>query len=225
MESALEEKLHQAEEKVRTFLARHGVELATAHIVLDAGLDKGALATHRYPATVVVRDASVPESVIAHELVHIAQGTLEQFRGFQLLYSLLAEGLADWVAKQLYPDHPVKYQDGYRLIELVVTVDAGAVGDALRLHQVRLEPGDLDAILSSPHLAAASRELLGQMSERIRQAIGTAVAAGITDPTFVPLGEELQAWKFLLDRRFDRARQEVDRVVGEWFGQKEVSEC
>jgi len=43
----------------------------------------------------------VPESDIAHELVHIAQGTLEQFRGFRLLYTVLVEGLADWVVKQL----------------------------------------------------------------------------------------------------------------------------
>jgi hypothetical protein len=40
----------------------------------------------------------------------------------------------------------------------------------------------------------------------------------VADPTFVPLGEEVRAWKFLLDGRFAAVREEVDRVVGEWFG-------
>jgi len=167
---------------------------------------------------VVVRETSVPESVIAHELVHIAQGTLEQFRSFHLLYTLLAEGLADWVAKQLYPEHEVKYQAGYRLIELLMAADESSMGDLLRMNELSLVPEDVEAILESPRLAAYSRDLPSPMAGRIRDSIRAATEASITDPTFVPLGEEVRVWKFLLDRRFEGARGEVDRVVGEWFG-------
>jgi hypothetical protein len=38
------------------------------------------------------------------------------------------------------------------------------------------------------------------MAGRIRDSIRTAREAIITDPTFVPLGEEIRAWKLLLDR-------------------------
>jgi len=91
------ERLSRAEEKVREYLARYGGTLPATQVILDPDLDEETMATHRYPATVVVREPSVPKSVIAHELVHIAQGTLEHFRGFRLLYVLLAEGLADKV--------------------------------------------------------------------------------------------------------------------------------
>lgn len=215
-ESDLEGRLHRAESKVKEYLARYGGELPATHVVLEPGLGEGALATHRYPATVVVRETSVPESVIAHELVHIAQGTLEQFWGFCLLYNLLVEGLADWVAKQLYPEHEVKYQAGYRLMELLVEADPEVIGDVLRLNDLPLVPEDVESILANPHLPAYSRDLLGGMAGRIRESICAALQSGITDPTFVTLGEEVRAWKFLLNKRFDGMRGEVDRVVGKW---------
>jgi len=219
----LEQRLYRAEERVRGYLARYRGELPSPSIVLEPGLGEGTVATHRYPATVVVREASVPESVIAHELVHIAQGMLGQFLGFRLLYGLLAEGLADWVAKALYPEHEVKYHAGYRLIGLLVKADESAIGDLLRLNDLPVVAEDLEAILGSPHLAACSRELLNHVAERIRESITTAIEAGITDPTFVTLGEEVRAWKFLLDSRFDPVREGVDLVVGEWFGLENIA--
>ncbi len=214
---SLTKKLHRAEARVREYLARYEGELPLPRIALDPGLDRETVATHHYPARVVVRETSVPESVIAHELVHIAQGTLEQFRGFRLLYTLLSEGLADWVTKQLYPEHQVKYAAGYRLIQLLVETDETVIGDLLRLNGWPLAPEDVEAILDDPHLATYSRDLLSPMAGRIRESIRAAGEAAITDPTFVPLGEEVRAWKFLLGERFARVRAEVDEVVGEWL--------
>ncbi len=143
---------------------------------------------------------------------------MEQFRGFRLLYTLLAEGLADWVAKNLYPEHEVKYGAGHRLIALLVGADERVIGDLLRLNHLPLVPEDVDIILGSPHLAAYTRDLLSPMAGRIRNSIGAAREAGIADPTFVTLGEEVRAWKLLLDERFEGVREEVDGMVGEWFG-------
>lgn len=216
--ASLEQRLRRAEERVVEYLARYGGELPSTGILLDPDLDEETVATHRFPATVMVRETSVPESVIAHELVHIAQGTLEQFRGFHLLYTLLAEGLADWVAKALYPEHEVKYQAGYRLVQLLVETDETVIGDLLRLNEVPLAPKDVEAILGSPYLAAYSRDLLSRMAGRIRDSIRAAREAGITDPTFVTLGEEVRAWQFLQDERFERVRKRIGEVVREWFG-------
>jgi hypothetical protein len=217
MES-LQEGLRSAEEKVRRYLTQHGAELPSIRLAIDPELGEGALATHRYPATVVVRDASVPESVIAHELVHIAQGTLEHFRGFRLLYTFLAEGLAEWVAKTLYPDHELRYEAGYRLLERLVRANRAVVGDLVRVNDLPLVLEDFDAILASPHLPAYSRGLLRSMADRVRASICRAVEAGITDPTFVTLGEEVRAWKLLLDGRYEGAWNEMSGLIGEWFG-------
>jgi hypothetical protein len=222
-ESRRERRLRGAEEKVREYLGRYGGKLRSNRIVLDPELGEETLATHRYPDTVVVREAAAPESVIAHELVHIAQGTLEQFRGFRLLYTLLAEGLADWVAKQLYPDHEVRYEAGYRLVQLLVEVNKMVIGDLLHLNEMPLVPADLESILSSPHLSVYSRDLLSGMAGRIRDSIRAAREAGITDPTFVTLGEEVRAWKFLLDGRFERVRERIGELVEKWFGQENSS--
>ena len=220
--SGLEQKLRDAEARVSAYLAQHGGELPTLKIVLEPDLEEGTLATHRYPGTVAVREPSLPESVVAHELVHIAQGTLAQFRGFRLFYTLLAEGLADWVIKILYPEHQVKYQAGHRLVACLVRADEGIVSDLVRLHELRLVPEDVDDILTNPRLPNYTRDLLGRMAGRIRESIQAAVEAGITDPTFVTLGEELRAWKFLLDDRFSVVREDVDEVVGAWFGEVET---
>jgi hypothetical protein len=216
----LEGKLSRAEARVRGHLAHYGGRLPATRIVLDPELDEETMATHRHPDTVVVREATVSESVLAHEMVHIAQGTLEYFRGFRLLYVLLAEGLADSVTKTLYPAHEVKYPTGCRLIELLVEADERVIGDLLRLNDLPLMPEDVAILLNSPHLAAYSRDLLGDVADRIRDSIHAANEAGIGDPTFVTLGEEVRAWKLVLGRRFDRVREEVDKVMEEWFSQQ-----
>jgi hypothetical protein len=213
----LEGRLQRAEGRVKGHLVRCGCFIPSTRIVRDPEIDEDTLATHRHPGTVVVRETSVPESVIAHELVHIAQGTLEQFRGFRLVYTVLAQGLADGVANQLYLEHEVKCQACQRLIELLMAADESSTGDLLRLNDLSLVPEDLEAILGSSHPAAYSRDLLSQIAGCIRDSIRTAREAIITEPTFAPLGEEMRTWKFLLDRRFDRVREEVDRVVEKWF--------
>lgn len=215
--SILEQRLSRAEQRVREYLSRYGATLPSTRIAVDPALSEGTLATHRYPATVVVRDLSVPESVIAHELVHIAQGTLEQFKGFRLLYTLLAEGLADWLAKALYPEHEIKYQAGVRLIETLASVDERMVGNLLRLNDLPLALEDVDTILASPLLADYTRNLLLSMAERIRDSTGVAVEAGITDPTFITLGEEVRAWKFVIDKRFQKAWDGARAILREWF--------
>jgi hypothetical protein len=214
----LEQRLRRAEERVRGYLAPYGGDLPSVRIAVEPGLGEGTLATHRHPGTVVVRDESVPESVIAHELVHIAQGTLEQFRGFRLLYTLLAEGLAEWMTKTLYPEHEVKYGAGYRLVGCLAATDEGSVGGLLRVNDLPLTSEDVEAILASPRLPDYSRDLLNSMADQIRKSVATAVEAGATDPTFVPLGEELRAWKFLLDGRYEGVWNEVGEALAEWFG-------
>lgn len=77
------------------------------------------------------------------------------------------------------------------------------IGGILHLNDMSLELGDLDRILGDERLPAYTEELLGHMAHRIREGIQAAHAAGITDPTFVTLGEEVRAWKFLLAPRFE----------------------
>jgi len=213
----LEGRLQRAEGRVKGHLVRCGCFIPSTRIVRDPELDEDTLAAHRYPGTMVVRETSVPESVIAHELVHIAQGTLEQFRSFQSLYTLLVEGLADWVAKQLYPEHEVRYQAGHRLVELLLADDESSVGGLFRLNDLSLVAQDMEAILGSSHLAAYSCDLPSPIAGRIRDSIRTAREAIITEPTFTPLGEEMRTWKFLLDRRYGTVSEEVDGVVKKWF--------
>lgn len=211
----LQEKLASATQKVSQYLAAFGTPRLEVHMETDEKLD--ALATHRYPDTVVVKDATVPESVIAHELVHIAQGTLEFFRGFRLLYTLLAEGLAEFIARELYLDHEIKYPSGYELIAVLVEVDREVIGEILHLNGLPLGLGDLDHILGDKRLPAYTEALLRPMAPRIREGIQAAHAAGITDPTFVTLGEEVRAWKFLLAPRFEPVWGQIEPLLMTWF--------
>ncbi len=62
------------------------------------------------------------------------------------------------------------------------------------------------------------------MADQIRKSVATAVEAGISDPTFVPLGEELRAWKFLLDGRYQGVWNEASEALVEWFGSEHPAE-
>ena len=61
------------------------------------------------------------------------------------------------------------------------------------------------------------------MADQIRKSVATAIEGGITDPTFVPLGEELRAWKFLLERRYQGVWNEVCKALVECFGSENAA--
>jgi hypothetical protein len=209
----LNRRFVQAREKVRAFLAPYGGDIPTGWVEADGTLGESALATHRYPDTVVVRRPDVPESVLAHELVHIAQRTLEQFLGFRLLYVLLAEGLAEFVAKSLYPEHTVKYVVGHKVVSLLVESVPDVIGDLLCINGLSLTPGDVESILTSSRLPPYTRRLLAAESDLIQGSVQRAWELGIEDPTFVTLGEEMRAWKFLLDDLLQIARRALSRCA------------
>jgi len=208
----------QAKRRVDAYLSPHGGRLLEGQIVIDGTLDEHSIATHYYPDVVAIKTPDVPESVIAHEWVHVVvQQTLESFRGFRLLHVLLAEGLAEFVTKELYPDHPVKYPSGYELVAALVAAHPDAIRDLLKLNDLALVPEDIDNILTNAHVSPYSKDLLGRMADHIRYGIRAANKAGIDDPTFVTLGEEVRAWKFLLDKRFDRVREKANHATETWF--------
>jgi hypothetical protein len=218
-EEIWEVRFAQAKSRVDAYLSSFGGRLLEGRIVIDETLDEHSMATHYYPDVVVIKTPDVPESVIAHEWVHVVQQTLESFRGFRLLHVLLAEGLAEFVTKELYPDHSVKYPSGYELVAALVTDHPDVIRDLLRLNELALVPEDIDMILANDHVPPYSKDLLGRMADHIQYGIRAANKAGIDDPTFVTLGEEVRAWKFLLDRRFDGVREKVNRATETWFEQ------
>jgi len=209
-------KFARAKAKVDAYLAPHGGRKLKGRIEVDETLDMGSLAAHCYPDIVLVKSTDIAESVIAHEWVHVVQGTLEHFRGFRLLYVLLAEGLAEFVTKELYPDHVVKYPAGYELVATLIANEPRVIEELLQLNNLPLIPEDVDAILASVHIPS-SRDLIARMADRIRDSIRIANEVGIDDPTFVTLGEEVRAWKFILNQRFDVIRDHLDEAIRAWF--------
>jgi len=213
MSNELEAKLARAKAKVDTYLAPYGGRKLKGQIKVDETLDMYSLAAHCYPDIVLVKSPDIAEAIIAHEWVHVVQGTLEYFRGFLLLYILLAEGLAEFVTKELYPDHVVKYPAGYELVATLVANDPEVIGGLLQLNNLPLIPEDVDTSLASAHVPSYSRDLIARMADRIRDRIRTANEVGIDDSTFVTLGEEVRAWKFILDQRFDGIRDRLDGAI------------
>lgn len=183
MTDKLKGKFTRAKDKVDVYLAPHGGRKLKGRIKVDETLDMYSLAAHCYPDIVLVKSADIAEAIIAHEWVHVVQGTLEYFRGFRLLYVLLAEGLAEFVTKELYPDHVVKYPAGYELVATLVANDPEVIGGLLQLNNLPLIPEDVDTILASAHVPSYSRDLIARMADRIRDSIRTANEVGIDDPT------------------------------------------
>jgi len=98
-----------------------------------------------------------------------------------------------------------------------VQVDEKVIGDILRINEILVTLDDIEIILSHPYVADYSQNLLGNIADRIRESIHTANRLGITDPTFVPLGEELRAWKFLLNGKFEKIKEKIKEMVEKWL--------
>lgn len=216
MSNALEAKLTRAKAKVDTYLEPHGGRKLEGRIEIDETLDGSATISLRN--TVYVKSADIAESIIAHEWVHIVQEGWEILRGFPLLYLQLSEGLAEFVAKELYPEHKVvAYQAGYKLVATLVANDPRVIGELLQVSNLPLIPEDVDAILASVHVSSHSRDWIARCAESARDSIRTANEAGVDNPAFGTLGREVRAWKFILNRRFDKIRDDLDEAIKAWF--------
>jgi len=210
-------KLASAQQKVNEFLQKYQLFIGECQIKVDPEVGEGTLATWQRPCVVVVKKPDVPESVIAHELVHILQQTLEVFAGYRWLYALLSEGLAEFIAQKLYPEHKIKHKLGRDLISVLYALDKNIVKEIIWLDNLKLAPQDIDLLLASPNVHPYWKEIIENEAEHLKRNIQRALQGKIDDPTFISLGEDLRAWKFLINPRFDSRRSEVQQILAEFF--------
>jgi len=222
--SFLEEKLKRAEKNVNRFLKDFELRLEDCKIEKRDYLGNNSLASWKRPKKILVKNDDTPESIIAHELIHVLQGTFETFRGFKYLYKLLSEGLAEFVAKWAYPEHEVKYKLHYQMVVILYEIDASIVREIITLDYISLLPEDIDILLNSPKVHSYFKNLVAPRGDLLRKNIKSAIEAEITDTTFITFGEDLRAWKFLIDKRFDLKRRKINIILDEYFKNTKGSE-
>jgi len=210
-------KLTSAQQKVNEFLQKYQLFVDKCQIKVDPEIGEATLATWQRPNVVAVKKPDIPESVIAHELVHILQQTLEVFAGYRWLYTLLSEGLAEFIAQKLYPEHEIKHKLGHDLICILYALDEDIVKEIIRLDSLKLIPQDIDLLLASPNVHPYWKEIIENEAEHLKRNIQRALEGKIDDPTFISLGEDLRAWKFLITPRFDSKRSEIQEILAEFF--------
>ena len=121
----MEEKLKRVVRNVNRILEDFELKVEDCEIEKRDDLGNNSLASWEHPNKILVKSYDVPESVIAHELVHVLQGTLETFAGFKYLYTLPSEGLAEFVAKPLYPEHEIRYATHHRMVAFLLGLKCG----------------------------------------------------------------------------------------------------
>jgi len=210
-------KLASAQQKVNKFFQKYKLSIDECQIKVDPEIGEGTLATWQRPCMVVVKKPDVPESVIAHELVHILQQTLEVFAGYRWLYTLLSEGLAEFIAQKLYPEHEIKHKLGYDLVCILCSLDEDIVKEIIQLDSLKLTPQDIDLLLASPNVHPYWKEIIKNQAEHLKRNIQRALEGRIDDPTFISFGEDLRSWKFLLAPKFDSRQSEIQEILAEFF--------
>lgn len=207
-------KFQRAKKAVNDFLASYDLKIGECEIRVD----ESAEGTHyEHPKHIIVQNEDVPESVIAHDLIHVVQQTLEVFKGFKWLYHLLSEGLAEFVAKLTFPHHAVKYKVHHELVSLLYALDKSIVKDLITLDSMQLSPDDVDTILNSPHVSSYSKNIIKKQSDHLKSTIQRAINAKIDGPTFISYGEDLRAWKFLINPKFNLKRREINELLESYF--------
>lgn len=213
----LENKLKNATLKLYIFFKKFNIKVPKCEIEIDKKLDKHTLATHRYPNKIVVKNLRVPESVICHELVHRIQKTLEFPSMFKYLYTCLAEGMAEFITKILYPSHKVKYLLEEKLFRILFSVDEDVIKEILNLNNFKMSSQEFESMLNDKNLHPYFKKMIRERKDAIKKAIDDANRLKIDDPTFINHGEEIMAWKFLLNPKFDTKREEINKILWKFF--------
>lgn len=213
----LEDKLKNATSKLHTFFKKFRINVPKCNIEIDKKLDKYTLATHRYPNRIVVRNAQISESVICHELIHRIQRTLESPCMFKYLYTSLAEGMAEFITKALYSSHRVKYPLEEKLFRTLFSVNRNVIRETMHLNNFKMSSQEFESMLKDKNLHPYFRKMISDRKEVIKKTIDDANRLRIDDPTFITHGEEIMAWKFLLNPKFDTRREEINKILSKLF--------
>lgn len=213
----LKDKLRRTSSKLRQFLKKYDIKVPNCRIEIDKNLDKSTLATHFYPNKIIVKDLSVPESVICHELIHRVQNTLESPKMFRYIYTILSEGMAEFISKTLYPNHKVKYRLEKQLFETLFSIDRNVIKEVIELNNFKINSKEFELISKNKNLHKNFREMIHGREIIIKKQIKDANCLGINDTTFISHGEEIMAWKFLLAPKFEIRRREINKILRKLF--------
>jgi len=216
----LRSKFKSAEKKVSRYLKKHGFVLSKCIILFNDELEEECIADKGYPNRILVSHKNVAESAIAHQLVNIAQDKLITPVNIKYLYSLIAEGLSDYVIDKLYSRYEVINSEGYKLIELLNFPDdeEDTIKDLFDLSNIKVEDIMVDRIMQSEKVNDYFKRLIKPRLDMIKTSLQAIDELDIGRPNYVPFGEEFKSWIFITNPRFNPKWEQIEKILTKYYG-------
>lgn len=220
MSKNIKVKFRHAKKKLDKFLKNYDMEVGECDIKIVPELDTETFATRRYPNLILLKRKETPETLLQRELIHFIQKTLRCPDIFVYVYTVLAEGLADFITKTLYSRYKIKYPIGYKIVELLFAIDDKyTITNLFNINSLPLIPNDVSILMKDERVHSGFKELIKPQKDMIKNSIDNANKLGELNPLFIPHGVELKTWKFLRYEGYDKQRERLNKLIDRYYKQ------
>lgn len=222
MATKLDQKFKDARKKVKKFVNKHGISLKKCNIAVDKDLEKETTIKNGYPNCVIVNRENIAESTLAYQLVNIAQNKVESPVSIKYLYSLLSEGLADYIVDELYSGNNVDNKLGYDLVKLLETVEEeDIIDDLLKLSYIKVTEETVQELMESDKVNDYFKNIIKPRREMVKRALEVTEELDLNRPNYLPYGEEFKSWNFITAPQFNSKWEAIQEILDEYYQTEE----
>lgn len=222
MAMKVKKKVKSAKKKLEGYLNKHDIKLKKCKVIVDTNLEEEYIMKRGYPNCIIVNRKNVAESSLAYYLINITQNKLQTPVNIKYLYSLITEGLADYVVSKLYSRYDINNLLGCKLIRLLICEDENEdiIFDLFKLNSIKVESSMVDTLMESNKVDENFKALIKPRLDSIRQALEVTDELDLTRSNYLPFGEEFKAWRFIIRPEFNPKWQEIQNIITEYYEEK-----
>lgn len=222
MATTLKEKFQDAKEKVKSYISEHGISLKKCEVIVEKNLEEESVIKNGYPNCIIVSRKNIAEATLAYQLVNIAQNKVETPVNIKYLYSLVSEGLADYIVGELYSGTDVENPLGYDLIKVLIAVEEeDIIRDLLKLSYIKVTKETVQKLMESEKVREYFKHIIKPRLKMVRRALEVTQELDLNRPNYLPYGEELKSWNFIIAPKFNSKWEAIQEVLDEYYKPEE----
>jgi len=218
MASLVKSRFKKAKRKVKKFLEEHGMSLRKSVIVVNPDLSQECMIKVGYPNQILVNRKNIAESTLAYQLINVAQKRLITPVNIKYLYSLVTEGLSDYVVSKLYSNYIIINSSGNTLVSLLESDDEEDIlAELFKLNSIRIADDTVDKLMQSEKVNDYFKQLIRPRLDMVKRALQVTDELDLERSIHLPFGEELKTWTYITKPKFNPKWDKIEKVIEKYY--------
>ncbi len=212
-------KIKSARNKIEKYFKKHDMKFKECEVIVDKDLEKEYIIKRGYPNHIVVNRENISESKLAYYIINSAQNKLVTPINIKYLYSLLTEGLSDYVTNEIYSGYDIINPLGCELVKALMldNEEDDVIKSLLKLDSIKIENETVDKLLNSEKVNENFKRLIKPRLDMVKRSFQVTNELDSERPNYLPFGEEFKAWFFITNPKFNSNWDNIGKLIDKYY--------